>query len=192
MSGAQQELFETFDECDRPLGLKPRAQVHREGIWHRAVNVFLFDEHGRLYIQRRSACKDVGPGLWDLSAAEHLQPGESFEQGARRGLMEELGAMDVVLTAYPGTFRNKLEQDGVRDWEVQRCYSGRYAGPITIDSDEVAEVRSIGRADLVSALAQDPNRHTPWFRQRVRDVNLLTSGWHGRGQDTSTSAGHRG
>lgn len=180
MSGSvTPELFETFDECDRPLGLKPRAQVHREGIWHRAVNVFLFDDRGRLYIQQRSACKDVGAGLWDLSAAEHLQPGENFEQAAQRGLMEELGAMDVVLTAYPGIYRTKLEQDGVRDWEIQRCYYGRYAGQITIDPDEVAEVRRVGRAALAAALAQGPNSHTPWFRQRVRDVDLLTSGWHG-------------
>ena len=176
--GAESELFETFDDCDRPLGLMQRAQVHREGIWHRAVNVFLFDDHGQLYIQRRSANNDVGAGLWDLSAAEHLQPGESFEEGARRGLLEELGAADVALTAYPGTFRHKLEQAGVRDWEIQRCYYGRYSGSITIDSVEVAEVRSIGRAALATALAQEPGRYTPWFKQWVRDVNLLTSGWH--------------
>jgi isopentenyldiphosphate isomerase len=177
--GAEPELFETFDDCDQPLGLMPRAQVHRQGIWHRAVNVFLFDDHGQLYIQRRSSHKDVGAGLWDLSAAEHLQPGESFEEGARRGLMEELGAAGVVLTAYPGTFRHKLEQAGVRDWEIQRCYYGHYAGPIRIDPDEVAEVRSIGRAALAAALAEDPDSYTPWFRQRVSDVDLLTSGWHG-------------
>lgn len=177
--GAEPELFETFDDCDQPLGLMPRAQVHRQGIWHRAVNVFLFDDHGQLYIQRRSSHKDVGAGLWDLSVAEHLQPGESFEEGARRGLMEELGAAGVVLTAYPGTFRHKLEQAGVRDWEIQRCYYGHYAGPIRIDPDEVAEVRSIDRAALAAALAEDPDSYTPWFRQRVSDVDLLTSGWHG-------------
>lgn len=180
MSGRlEPELFETFDGSDRPLGLRLRGEVHREGIWHRAVNVFLFDSEGRLYVQQRSASKDVGAGLWDLSVAEHLQPGESFEDGARRGLMEELGAAGVVLTAYPGTFRNKLEQDGVRDWEIQRCYYGHYAGPIRIDPHEVAEVRSIDRAALAAALAQEPMRYTPWFRQRVSDLDLLTSGWHG-------------
>ncbi len=173
------ELFETFDDCDRPLGLKPRAQVHREGIWHRAVNVFLFDDDGLLYIQQRAEGKDVGAGLWDLSAAEHLQPGESFEQGARRGLMEELGVADVVLAAYPGTFRDKLELGDVRDWEIQRCYYGRYAGPIRIDPNEVAEVRRIDREGLAEALSRDPNSYTPWFRRRVGDLDLLASGWQG-------------
>ena len=31
------------------------------------------------------------------SAAEHLRPGESFEEGALRGLREELGVADAVL-----------------------------------------------------------------------------------------------
>lgn len=177
--GSEPELFETYDENDRPLGLKPRDQVHRQGVWHRAVNVFLFDAEGCLYVQRRSAGKDVGAGLWDLSAAEHLQPGESFEDGARRGLMEELGVEDVVLNAYPGTFREKLEQDDVRDWEIQRCFHGQYAGGIRIDTDEVAEVRSMSRLALAAGLAQDPGSFTPWFRQRVDDLDLLTSGWHG-------------
>ena len=177
--GLEPELFETFDDCDRPLGLKPRAQVHNEGIWHRAVNVFLFAGDGHLYLQQRSASKDIGAGLWDLSAAEHLRPGESFEQGAQRGLMEELGVAGVVLTAYPGTFRDKLEQDDVRDWEIQRCYYGHYEGPIHIDQDEVAEVRCIDRLALAQALVQDPNSYTPWFRRRARDLDLLASGWQG-------------
>jgi isopentenyldiphosphate isomerase len=35
--------------------------------------------------------KRIGAGLWDLSLAEHLSPGESYRSAALRGLGEELG-----------------------------------------------------------------------------------------------------
>ena len=87
----EDELFETYDDQERPLGLMRRCEVHQLGIWHRSVSVFLFDSKGNLYLQRRSPTKDVAPGIWDVSVAEHLIPGESFLDAATRGLAEELG-----------------------------------------------------------------------------------------------------
>ena len=46
---------------------------------------------GALLIQRRSPAKKIGAAQLDLSVAEHLQPGETYRQGALRGLWEELG-----------------------------------------------------------------------------------------------------
>lgn len=67
------ELFETVDETGRARGLVARDIVHRDGLWHRSSNVFLFHPDGRLYLQRRAQDKDVCPDLWDLSVGEHLQ-----------------------------------------------------------------------------------------------------------------------
>lgn len=53
-----------------------RGEIHRRGLLHRAVYVWVFDDQRRLLLQRRSWDKKIGPGQWDLSAAEHLSPGE--------------------------------------------------------------------------------------------------------------------
>lgn len=45
-----------------------------------AVYVFVFDDKGRLLIQRRSDAKKIGPGQWDLSVAEHLSQGGAGSQ----------------------------------------------------------------------------------------------------------------
>lgn len=82
------EQFDIFDETGAPLGVAPRARAHREGLWHRAANVFLFYSNGHLLIQRRQWDKDVWPGAWDLSVAEHLKPGETFKEAALRGFAE--------------------------------------------------------------------------------------------------------
>ena len=74
--------------------IKPRALVHRDGDLHGASHVFLARLRGgraELLLQKRSAQKDSFPGLYDISAAGHLAPGEDFAAAARRELAEELG-----------------------------------------------------------------------------------------------------
>ncbi|KAF5829200.1 NUDIX hydrolase domain-like protein [Dunaliella salina] len=88
---ADAEMFDVFDENEMHQGTQPRSVCHRNGLWHRAVYALLMNKQQELLIQRRSAQKKVSPEKWDLSAAEHLQPGETYLHAAARGLIEELG-----------------------------------------------------------------------------------------------------
>ena len=85
------ELFDVVDEDDTVQRQERRAVVHAEGLLHRAVHVFAFNKRGELFLQKRSGLKDVHPGLWDSSAAGHLDAGEDYEAGAVREVEEELG-----------------------------------------------------------------------------------------------------
>jgi isopentenyldiphosphate isomerase len=172
------ETFEIFDEAGNSLGTAPRSRVHREGLWHRASNVFLFFPDGTLLIQRRQLTKDVWPGGWDVSAAEHLQPGESFEEGAHRGLREELGVVGTELRRLGAVTKSRLEvtEQGVRDYEFQQSFRTTYAGPVSPDAGEVMETRTIGLTELESALRERPEEFTPWFRRRAAELNLFSAG----------------
>jgi isopentenyldiphosphate isomerase len=169
------ELFETFDSDNRPLGLIPRHEVHRRGLWHRASNVFLFDSRGALYLQRRAATKDVWPNAWDLSVGEHLQPGESFEQAAHRGLAEELSVYGVALTPLGDVVRGCVEipELHIRDCELQQSFRGVYDGDVVADPVEVAQVKRITLAALAAAVAANPEDFTPWLRSRLRAFGWL-------------------
>jgi isopentenyldiphosphate isomerase len=88
---ADTELFEVVDETMRVVGQQPRLHVHKTGLLHHSVHVFVFDEtEDALLVQQRCQTKRICPNLWDLSCAEHLQPGETQLQGAVRGLKEEV------------------------------------------------------------------------------------------------------
>jgi isopentenyl-diphosphate delta-isomerase len=172
---AAPEQFQTYDEEGLPLGLVPRSEVHRLGLWHRAVNVLLFDRTGRLYIQRRAAGKDVWPNAWDVSVGEHLQPGETFEAAAHRGFAEELSVRSVVLTPLGAIVRAQVEipELNVLDREMQQSYRGDYDGPIHADPAEVTDVRLIALADLATEIAARPDDFTPWLRSRLRAFGLI-------------------
>lgn len=92
------ELFAVVDpDTGAPTGaLLPRSVAHASGAWHRTVHVCVWAPDGRLLLQRRAAAKAVCPGAWDVSAAEHVRPGEACQAAAVRGLEEELG---LVLAA---------------------------------------------------------------------------------------------
>tara|TARA_R110002096_G_scaffold4501_52_gene21385 strand:+ start:503 stop:1843 length:1341 start_codon:yes stop_codon:yes gene_type:complete len=85
------ELFDVVDDNNQVTGQAPRAQVHAEGLKHRATHIFLFNPAGEIFLQKRSRLKDVHPGAWDSSAAGHLDAGEDYESAAAREIVEELG-----------------------------------------------------------------------------------------------------
>ena len=174
------EEFEIFDELGNRIGTAPRSEVHRKGYWHRASNVFLFYPDGRLLIQRRQTTKDVWPGAWDVSAAEHLMPGETFEQGAHRGLREELGVVGATLEVFGAVTKSKLEvpESGIRDFEFQQSFRTVYGGHVSPDLAEVMETRAVDPEQLASEFAMHPQTFTPWFRQRAMDLELFSS-WPG-------------
>ena len=170
-----EELFETFDDAGRLTGLVERSVVHAQGLWHRAAHVWLFSSDGRLHIQRRAAHKDLYANLWDFSVGEHLTPGESFEEGARRGLLEELDVTDVLLEPIGELRKMRLDAPelGIKDFELQQGFRGCHDGPVTPDPDEVAEVRLIAMDELASWLDESPSAFTPWFVTDVFELGIL-------------------
>jgi 16S rRNA (adenine1518-N6/adenine1519-N6)-dimethyltransferase len=91
MHSTDNELLEIVDEQDRVTGTATRKEIHRQGLMHRAVHIFVFNARGKIYVQRRSSAKDRHPLKLDSSAAGHVDPGETYEQTAVRELQEELG-----------------------------------------------------------------------------------------------------
>jgi isopentenyldiphosphate isomerase len=168
------EPFEIFDASGKAAGVAPRSRVHREDFWHRASNVFLFRSDGRLIVQRRNWNKDVCPGAWDLSAAEHLKPGESYEEGALRGLVEELGVAGVALEAVGGVAHARLEipEQGIKDYELQQTFRGVFDGDVRPDESEVCEVDVLALSELRRRFTARPSDFTPWFRKNVARLGI--------------------
>src|SRR5678815_1541150 len=90
------EYFDVVNERDEPINRALRADVHAHGWRHRAVHVLVFDQHGRVFLQKRSMTKDTSPGLWDSSCSGHLDAGEDYDAAAVRELAEEIGIRTSV------------------------------------------------------------------------------------------------
>ncbi|MBE6963806.1 MAG: NUDIX domain-containing protein [Ruminococcaceae bacterium] len=92
------ELVDLYDENRIPLGRTAERHAKKgEGEYRAVVHVAIFDEAGRLLIQRRSPEKRVWPDRWDLSVGGAVDAGETVRQAAERECLEELGyALDLT------------------------------------------------------------------------------------------------
>ena len=86
-----EEIFDVVNERDEVIGQRPRSEVHRLHLNHRAVHVLVFNRRGDLLLQKRSMRKDCFPGTWDSSSSGHLDQGEAYDACAVRELREEIG-----------------------------------------------------------------------------------------------------
>ena len=84
------ELLDIVDRHDHVIGQKRRAEVGQEDANFRAVNVFLRNEPGQIWIPRRTARKNAFPSCLDMSCGGYVRSGESYEDALRRELKEEL------------------------------------------------------------------------------------------------------
>jgi isopentenyl-diphosphate delta-isomerase type 1 len=128
-----EEIFDVVNERDERIGQRPRSEVHRLGLRHRAVHVLVFNRHGELFLQKRSLTKDCFPGTWDSSASGHLDCGEAYESCAIREVREELG---LELSEVPETLF-KLPATAETGWEFVWVYRCNAEGPFRLHPEEI-------------------------------------------------------
>lgn len=83
-------LQEVMDVNNRPIALLSQDEVHRQFLPHRAVQLLVYNQEDKLFLQKRSSRKRFYPGRWDVSARGHILPNESAEEAAMRTLQSEL------------------------------------------------------------------------------------------------------
>jgi 16S rRNA (adenine1518-N6/adenine1519-N6)-dimethyltransferase len=125
------EIFDVVDEADRVIAQASRNEVHARDLRHRAVHIFVFNERGDLFLQKRSRWKDRHPQQWDSSAAGHVNAGDDYATTAPREIREELG-VDAELIEI-GTLP-ACENTG---WEFVRLYRAQHNGPFKLHPAEI-------------------------------------------------------
>jgi 16S rRNA (adenine1518-N6/adenine1519-N6)-dimethyltransferase len=125
------ERFDIVDEQDQVLHQATRAEAHAQKLRHRAVHLFIFNQSGELFLQKRSRWKDVAPGLWDSSAAGHVASGDSYEQTAPRELEEELGVRT------PLRLVDRLPPTQGTGFEFVALFEGHHEGPFRLPPAEI-------------------------------------------------------
>lgn len=86
------ENIDIVDEQGKLTGRSAsREEIHRKGLWHRTVHVWLINDMQEVLLQKRAMNKESHPGLWDISCAGHISAGETSIEAVLKELEEELG-----------------------------------------------------------------------------------------------------
>jgi isopentenyl-diphosphate delta-isomerase len=142
-----------------------KLEVHRRGLRHRAVSVFVMDGT-KVLIQQRAMGKYHTPGLWANTCCTHPDWDEEPAICAVRRLREELG-----ITGLFPALREQIEYRaevgrGLVEHEVVDIFVAQSdAGlRVTPNPDEVMAVKWIDLYDLTAQALRRPFNFTPWLR----------------------------
>lgn len=154
------ELLDIVNDKDEVTGQAMRSIVHQQGLWHRGVHVFLFNEQGEMLIQKRSADRVHAPSLLDCSVSEHVKAGESYLEAALRGLREEMGLEGIEVSRH-----GKIQMEyGPNDNEISEIYTGRVNPTLVkFDPEEIAEVSYMSLGEIRAGITQYKGLYCGWF-----------------------------
>jgi isopentenyldiphosphate isomerase len=128
---AGRELVDVIDEEGRIIGTVTRKEVREKRLWHRCVYILVFNRQRQLFVHLRTPTKDVYPSYWDVTVGGVLATGESFDDGARREVAEELGVQVEPETLFPFRYEDAASQTQAM------VYRGVHEGPFRLQPEEI-------------------------------------------------------
>ncbi len=163
VSSEDEELI-LVDSDDREIGHLSKAACHDgDGVLHRAFSVFLFDDEGRLLLQRRAQAKRLWPGYWSNSCCSHPRRGETLDVAAARRLQDELHVDAELEFVYPFEYQARYGEAGSEN-ELCSVFLGRMKGEPQANATEIDALRYVTVEELDDELATTPERFTPWLK----------------------------
>ncbi|KNB53658.1 isopentenyl-diphosphate Delta-isomerase [Streptomyces caatingaensis] len=181
---AEPIMLELVDEDGRTIGTAEKLSAHvSPGRLHRAFSVFLFDDAGRLLLQRRALGKYHSPGVWSNTCCGHPYPGERPFVAAARRTAEELGVAPALLRE-AGTVRYNHPDplSGLVEQEYNHLFVGLVRDGLDPDPEEVEETAFVTPAELEKLMGEVT--FSAWFatvldaaRPAVRELIGTAAGW---------------
>lgn len=178
-------LIDILDENGVLTGKQAtKKEIHEKGWWHQTAHVWIYNSRGEVLLQKRSMTKDSYPGLWDISAAGHVDAGESPLQAAIREVSEEVGI---------GIKEEDLQKIGVRksakeisskeyiNNEFQNMYLYRFDGELEnlkISREEIDEIKFISLDKLEEEIKNQTSykkyvNHGDYYFDIIKEIRKL-------------------
>ena len=140
------------NEKDEVIGAVSEEELYERNHLHRIVHILLFDEKGRIMLQKRSKTKSYAPSCWVTSAGGRVDEGETYEMAAYRELKEEIG-MCAVLEEI-GKYYYEHKESGVNYFMT--IYKAEYRGEsLVLQESEVEAVEFCTLAKINELIRDD-------------------------------------
>lgn len=154
-----EELIDVLDENGVKTGeVLTRKEVHKRGLWHRAIAVAIINEQNEILIQQRSLKKEKNAGMWDISVAGHISSGQDALSAASREINEEVSVnlgFNVDIKEFRYMFSYRKEEIFKEDFIERQFYdffvlrkNGLKAEDIKIQESEVEQIKFVSISEL--------------------------------------------
>jgi isopentenyldiphosphate isomerase len=145
-----EELVDVIDGEGHTAATVTRREMRARRLPHRCVYVLVFNRRGELFIHLRTASKDLYPSCWDATIGGVLAAGESFDDGARRELHEELGIEAAPELLFPFRYADSATLVQAMVYRVV------HEGPFRLQPEEIIRGESMPPDEVTLRAARDP------------------------------------
>jgi len=160
------ELIDICDEANNPTGVqKMKSEAHKDGLWHRAVHIWLYNSKGEILLQWRAKNKLLYPDMWDISAAGHVSAGEDPITSGLREINEEIG-LNVKKEDLLFFKIKKVSAfyKAIKNNEFYYVYFLKHDGDpkkLKLQKEEVQDIRFFPLNQLENELKKNPSKYVP-------------------------------
>jgi isopentenyl-diphosphate delta-isomerase len=158
-----EELVVLVNPEDEVLGLMEKQQAHINGLLHRAFSVFLFNSKGEMLLQKRASGKYHSPNQWTNAVCSHPRENETYMEGARRMIKEELGIEAELSEKFNFIYKADVG-GGLWEHELDHVFVGNHESDFNLNKEEVEAVRFVSMEDLDNEITENPGNFTEWFK----------------------------
>ncbi len=148
------EILDIVNEKDEVIGSASRDDIYANKLPSRIVHVLIFDNTGKMALQKRSANLSFCPGYWSTAAGGHVQTGEDYIAAALREYEEELGLRSELELV-----GKDIYTDGGGMRKFLSTFKTIYTGQFKISPEEVDEVKYFTIEELRQMIAGGEKIH---------------------------------
>lgn len=166
---SDKHLCYVVDDTDIVLAEVPRDELTAYMRW-RNTGVYIFNDKGEVLLARRHPNKNMHPNLWGPSASGTVEVGETYEQNIIKEISEELG----IAVSQLENCGNHLINHG-----SAKRYTGMFKAVwngaidlITLEADEVSEVKWIHIDELLKDIQQNPQNYVPGIVKTLPAIGI--------------------
>ena len=142
-----------------------KLEVHKRGLKHKAISIFVFCD-GKLLIQQRAPNKYHSPKLWANSCCSHPNWGESTEDCSHRRIFEELGLKNLELRFIDQIEYKARVGNGLIEHEQVDCFSTicKTTPEVKMNPEEVMNFAWVDIEKLKEKVKLSPSDYSQWFK----------------------------
>ena len=157
------------NDLDEIIGYADKMEVHKKGILHRAISIFIVNSKGEWLLQQRAEKKYHSELLWSNTCCTHPLKGETTLDAANRRLREEMGMATSLSKLFSFQYYANLNNALIEN-ELDHIYWGVTDQIPAVNPKEVASYRYIAPELLEQEINKEPEKFTEWFKMLFEKV----------------------
>lgn len=177
--GNSDEYLDVVDENNNVTGEKVEYEkAHLDGICHREVGAFIFNNKNEILMQKRSSIKKQHPNTWAICAG-HVDLGESPEDGMLREIQEEIGVKFNKEDLEYGFLEKRCEEFPNR---INNCFSYTYyiksdlrIEDCKIELSELSELKYFTLDEFKDMIKTNSPKNVYYYKEYKEEVDRVIS-----------------